>query len=162
LENKLIKHDHLWTLILGAVLAFLLGVGMGANDVSNAFGTSVGSKVLTHRQAYALATIFETLGAILIGFRVTETMRSKVVDVAVYVMEPATLLEGQVAVLGGSAIWMLIATFAKLPVSTTNSVIGSTLGFSLMAKRMDGIEWREISRIGGQLHSEKFKKHTIT
>uniref|UniRef100_A0A1I8BK31 Phosphate transporter n=1 Tax=Meloidogyne hapla TaxID=6305 RepID=A0A1I8BK31_MELHA len=146
------QNSTLWSLIVGAILAFVLGFGMGANDVSNAFGTSVGSKVLTLKQAYILASIFETLGAIFVGYNVTDTMRKSVVVLSEYENNPKALLFGQIAILGGCSGWLMIATFAELPVSTTHSVVGATIGFSFMMKGMSSIQWWEVGKIG---------KHTI-
>uniref|UniRef100_A0A915M0G3 Phosphate transporter n=1 Tax=Meloidogyne javanica TaxID=6303 RepID=A0A915M0G3_MELJA len=136
-----------WALFVGAVLAFVLGFGMGANDVSNAFGTSVGSKVLTLKQAYILASIFETLGAIFVGYNVTDTMRKSVVVLSEYADNPKALLFGQIAILGGCSGWLMIATFAELPVSTTHSVVGATIGFSFMMKGISSIQWWEVGKI---------------
>lgn len=141
------RQCFLWALIVGICLAFLLGFGMGANDVSNAFGTSVGSGALTLIQAYFLATIFETLGAVLVGYNVIDTMRKGVVDVAVYNNSAGDFMIGQVACLGGTATWLLIATFLHLPVSTTHAVVGATLGFSIACKGFQGIQWMMVVNI---------------
>ncbi|CEF69289.1 Cullin-5 [Strongyloides ratti] len=141
------QSEVLWALIVGACLAFLLGFGMGANDVSNAFGTSVGSKVLTLIQAYILASIFETLGSILVGYNVTDSMRKNVIDTSLYADEPKVLLIGQLAILAGCSSWLIIATIAKWPVSTTQGIVGATAGMSLSMKGFNGIQWMEIVKI---------------
>uniref|UniRef100_A0A0K0F386 Phosphate transporter n=1 Tax=Strongyloides venezuelensis TaxID=75913 RepID=A0A0K0F386_STRVS len=137
----------LWALIVGGVFAFTLGMGMGANDVSNAFGTSVGSKVLTLKKAYILAIIFESLGSILVGYNVTDTVRKSVVDINLYSGYEKDLFFGQIGTLGGCTVWLFLATALNLPVSTTHSLIGATVGMSLVMKGFDGIQWKTIGNI---------------
>ncbi|WKY10101.1 hypothetical protein Q1695_002447 [Nippostrongylus brasiliensis] len=142
--NPFNDNSLLWALVLGVALAFLLGAGMGANDVSNAFGTSVGSGVLTLTQAYFLATVFETLGAVLVGYSVVDTLRKSVVDTGQYVHAPIDLFFGQIAALGGCSAWLIIATCLSLPVSTTHSIVGGTLGYSLVLRGFQGVRWIKI------------------
>ncbi|KAM7292424.1 sodium-dependent phosphate transporter 1-B isoform X1 [Ixodes scapularis] len=139
--------DLLWILVVGFILAFFLAFGVGANDVANSFGTSVGAKVLTLRQACILATIFEILGAILIGYKVSDTVRKGILDVSMYENATKDLMLGNLAALAGSAIWNILATAFSLPISGTHSIIGAVVGFSLVARGLQGIHWWELGKI---------------
>ncbi|XP_055698894.1 sodium-dependent phosphate transporter 2 isoform X2 [Phlebotomus papatasi] len=137
----------LWLVIVGFVIAFVLAFGIGANDVANSFGTSVGSKVLTLRQACWLATVCEISGAVLIGYKVSDTVRKGILDVTMYEGSEKELMFGCVAALTSSAVWLLVATFLKLPISGTHSIVGSTIGFSLVARGFQGINWATLGTI---------------
>uniref|UniRef100_A0AAR2KMR3 Phosphate transporter n=1 Tax=Pygocentrus nattereri TaxID=42514 RepID=A0AAR2KMR3_PYGNA len=138
---------YLWLLVLGFVIAFILAFSVGANDVANSFGTAVGSGVVTLRQACILATIFETLGAILLGAKVSETIRSGIIDVNMYNGSEAVLMAGSISAMFGSAVWQLVASFLKLPISGTHCIVGATIGFSMVARGHQGVRWLELLRI---------------
>lgn len=141
--------DVLWILIVAFIVSFLLAFGLGANDVANSFGTSVGSKVLTLRQACILATIFEIAGSVLVGYKVSDTIRKGIIDLAIYQNSEKELMLGNLSALVGCAVWLLAATFLKLPVSGTHSIVGATIGFSLVAHGAAGIHWMTLVKIIG-------------
>lgn len=142
--------DHiLWLIVLGFLIAFVLAFGIGANDVANSFGTSVGSKVLTIYKACVLATIFEIAGAVLIGYKVSDTMRKGILDVSVYEDAEVELMLGCLSTLAGSAVWLIAATFLKMPISGTHSIVGASIGFSLVARGAQGLHWPILGAIVG-------------
>ncbi|XP_065146538.1 sodium-dependent phosphate transporter 1-B [Paramisgurnus dabryanus] len=139
--------DYLWLLVVGFIIAFVLAFSVGANDVANSFGTAVGSGVVTLRQACILATIFETVGSVLLGAKVSETIRKGIIDVNMYNGSEHVLMAGSVSAMFGSAVWQLAASFLKLPISGTHCIVGATIGFSLVAKGQQGVHWMELLRI---------------
>ncbi|KAL8619404.1 hypothetical protein ACOMHN_057046 [Nucella lapillus] len=142
-----IPSEWLWIVVCGFVVSFVLAFGLGANDVANSFGTSVGAKVLTLVQACILGSIFEVLGAVLIGYKVSDTIRKGIIDVAPYNGTEKLLLLGNLSALSGSCLWLLIATMMRLPVSATHSIVGATVGFSLVAKGAGGVGWMKLGMI---------------
>lgn len=129
-----------WVVALGLVFSFGLAAAMGANDMANAFGTSVGAKVLTLRQAAMIATVFSLAGALSLGAGVTKTIASKIVHVDVFDDEPAMYMVGMFCSLIASAFSVALATRYGLPISTTHAIIGAVVGFSL-AEGRGGVQW---------------------
>lgn len=93
--------EYLWLLIVGFIIAFVLAFSVGANDVANSFGTAVGSGVVTLRQACILATVFETLGSVLLGAKVSETIRNGIIDVGMYNNSESVLMAGSISSMFG-------------------------------------------------------------
>uniref|UniRef100_A0A8C3A188 Phosphate transporter n=1 Tax=Cyclopterus lumpus TaxID=8103 RepID=A0A8C3A188_CYCLU len=138
---------YLWMVILGFIIAFVLAFSVGANDVANSFGTAVGSGVVTLKQACILASIFETLGSMLLGAKVGETIRKGIIDVSLYNETVPVLMAGEVSAMFGSAVWQLIASFLKLPISGTHCIVGATIGFSMVAIGTKGVQWMQLVKI---------------
>ncbi|HJN37723.1 MAG TPA: inorganic phosphate transporter [Gammaproteobacteria bacterium] len=128
-------------LIVAVISGFLMACSIGANDVANAMGTTVGSKTLTVKQAILLAAIFEALGAILAGGQVTTTLREGLIDTHAFMVDPDALVWGMLASLWSSGTWLILATYFGWPVSTTHTIVGAVLGFSFLALGVDGIHW---------------------
>ncbi|VDK32755.1 unnamed protein product [Taenia asiatica] len=146
----MLVESELLLVVVGFMVAFMLAFGLGANDVANSFGTSVGSKVLTLRMACILATICEISGSVLLGGHVSATVRGGIIDPTRFngtEEGPIRLMQGQVSSLCGACLWMLLATFLKIPVSATHSIVGATAGFGLVLFGFQGVQWMGILKI---------------
>jgi PiT family inorganic phosphate transporter len=127
----------------GGYMAF----NIGANDVANAMGTSVGSGALSMRQAVIAAAIFEFAGAVLVGASVTSTISKGIIKPDFFAGEPQLLMYGMLSTLLAAGVWLQIATTLGLPVSTTHSIVGAVLGFGLIAKGIHVAQWGKVVQI---------------
>ena len=134
-------------LAVAAVAGLYMAWNIGANDVANAMGTSVGSGALTLRRAIIVAAIFEFGGAMLVGGTVTETIRQGIVDVSAFGDDPMVIAIGMTCCLLAAALWLNIATYSGWPVSTTHSIVGAVVGFGLIAGGLDAVNWSVMGKI---------------
>jgi solute carrier family 20 (sodium-dependent phosphate transporter) len=132
---------YTWILVTGALNSFIDACGIGANDLANSFGTTYGSKVLSVAQIIGLASVFEFTGAMVLGSPVTNTLAGSISNVAFFKSQPYVLMYGMLCALAGSSTWLYTATYLGLPVSTTHSIVGGIMGFSLVYKGVDGVVW---------------------
>ncbi len=134
---------------MGLAVAFGLYMtwGIGANDVANAMGTSVGSGAITVRQAILIAAVFEFAGVMLAGGHVTSTIRKGVVDPAPIIDSPELLVYGMLSALLAAAVWLMIASWKGWPVSTTHSIVGALVGFAVVGIGKDAVQWDKVGQI---------------
>lgn len=142
--------SHGSTLVMiAAAVGFFMAWGIGANDVANAMGTSVGSKALTIKQAIIIAMVFEFAGAYLAGGEVTSTIRKGIIDPALFVDIPELLVFGMISALLAAATWLLVASILGWPVSTTHSIVGAIIGFAAIGISPDTVAWGKVGGIVG-------------
>ena len=132
---------------LTLLFGFYMSWNIGANDVSNAMGTSVGSKALTLKKAVILAAILEFLGAFLIGSHVSSTIQQGIINPDIFHLSPMVFVVGMISALLATGIWINIASFFHMPVSTTHAIIGAVLGFGTVIGGMHAIDWKSIGVI---------------
>jgi PiT family inorganic phosphate transporter len=136
-----------FALILGATLALYMAWAIGANDVANAMGTSVGSGALTVTGAVIVAGLLEFLGAFLAGGHVTNTVRKGMLDEALVAANPDLVLYGMLAALASAGTLLIVATRYGLPISTTHAIVGAIVGFGSVGLGMDAVAWGKIAQI---------------
>jgi len=136
-------------LVIGitAVLGLYMAWTIGANDVANSMGDAVGSKSISLRNALILAAIFEFCGSTLVGSHVTDTVRQGIVDPNALSSAPAVLALGMACALLGSALWLHLATWWGMPVSTTHSIVGAVAGFGVVAAGWRAVKWGMLGQI---------------
>lgn len=134
-------------LILAAGFGLFMAWGIGANDVANAMATSVGSKALTIKTAVLIAAIFEFAGAFLAGGQVTATIRKGIVETGAIAGQPELLVFGMLSALLAAGLWLMFASRAGLPVSTTHSIVGAITGFAIVGLGMEAVNWPRMGSI---------------
>jgi PiT family inorganic phosphate transporter len=134
-------------LILAVLFGFFMAWGVGANDVANAMGTSVGAKAVTIKQAIIIAMVFEFAGAYLAGGEVTSTIRKGIIDPTALAGNPELVVYGMMASLLAAGLWLLIASTFGWPVSTTHSIIGAIVGFAAVGISVDAVQWVKVGQI---------------
>ena len=131
---------------LAIIFALYMTWGVGANDVANAMGTSVGSGAITVRKAIIIAAIFEFAGAFLAGGHVTGTIRKGIIDASA-VPAPEILVYGMLSALLAAGVWLMIASTYGWPVSTTHTIVGALVGFGMVGLGVDAVEWQKVGSI---------------
>ena len=137
----MIDEMYIWIVITGGLMAFFAAMGIGANDVANAFATSIGSKALTTKQAVIIAVICESLGAILMGAHVSKTIRKGIADYECFENNPELFMYGCMYVLLCIGIWLFLASYFEMPVSTTHSCVGGMIGMTWALKGSECVIW---------------------
>ncbi|MFV0595260.1 inorganic phosphate transporter [Shewanella sp.] len=138
-----------WLIAIAAVFGFLMAWGIGANDVANAMGTSVGSNAITIKQAIIIAMIFEFAGAFLAGGEVTSTIRNGIIDSSYFTQTPELLVYGMIGSLLAAGIWLVVASALGWPVSTTHSIVGAIIGFAAVGVGTESVAWEKVGGIVG-------------
>lgn len=134
-------------IILAVIFGLYMTWGIGANDLANAMGTSVGAGAITVKQAIIIAMIFEFLGAVIAGGHVTKTIRKGIIDPSNIVSSPEILVFGMLAALLSAAVWLMIASSKGWPVSTTHSIIGALIGFAVVGIGPDAVKWGKVGSV---------------
>jgi PiT family inorganic phosphate transporter len=134
-------------LIAAVFLGLYMTWGIGANDVANAMGTSVGSRAITFKQAILIAAVFEFTGAFLAGGHVTSTIRKGIIDPTPIINQPEVLIWGMLAALLAAGIWLMVASYMGWPVSTTHTIVGALVGFCIVGIGPHSVQWGKIGAI---------------
>ena len=134
-------------LFMAVAFGLFMAWGVGANDVANAMGTSIGSGAITIKQAIIIAVIFEFSGAILAGGEVTETIRKGILDASLFADDPHLFVYGMLASLLAAGFWLMIASSLGWPVSTTHSIVGAIVGFGAVGVGVDAVAWDKVGTI---------------
>jgi len=161
MESVLVSHAEIY-IGMAVVFGLFMAWGIGANDVANAMGTSVGSKALTFRQAVMIAAVFELAGAVLAGGEVTKTIRKGIIDVSSLGDTPELLVYGMLASLLAAGIWLLVASRQGWPVSTTHSIVGAIVGFGAVGIGMDAVHWDKVGTIAASWVTSPLLAGTIS
>lgn len=131
-------------MVIVIVAGFYMAWNIGANDVANAMGTSVGSRALTLRQAVIIAAVLEFCGAFFFGSHVSETIQKGIIDPQSFAIQPLLLVYGMLACLIAAGLWLQIASYYGWPVSTTHTIVGAIIGFGVVVGGVDSVQWANV------------------
>jgi len=135
-------------IVLAAIIVgFYMAWNIGANDVANSMACAVGSKALTVFWAVVLAAICNFCGAVLVGSHVADTVRKGIIDTQAFTGDPRMLAHGMLCALLAAAVWLNLASYFGMPVSTTHSIVGAIVGFGILEAGLRHVYWAKLGQI---------------
>ena len=134
-------------IVMAMIFGLFMTWGVGANDLANAMGTSVGSGAVSVKQVIVIAIIFEFLGAVLAGGHVTQTIRKGIIDPTPIINNPEILVFGMLAALLAAGFWLMFASTKGWPVSTSHSIVGAIVGFAIVGIGPEAVNWNKIIKV---------------
>ena len=134
-------------LLITLFLGFYMAWNIGANDVANAMGTSIGSKALTLKRAVILAAILEFAGAFFAGSSVSETIQHGIVSPQIFETAPQIFVLGMMGSLLATGVLLQLASYLRLPISTTHAIVGAVIGFGAVIGGIDAVQWGAVLQI---------------
>ena len=137
----MVLHQYDYLFAIGTIFAFLDAWNIGANDCANSWSSSVSSRSVSYIQAMIMGSILEFAGAVGVGGRVADTIRTKVVSIDAFEGSPALLMLGMVCAVVSASCYLTFATKIGLPVSSTHSILGAVLGMGIGALGGNGVVW---------------------
>ncbi len=135
-----------WFLILSVLAGFMMAFNLGANDVANSMASAVGARAISVRQAVFIAGSLNFVGAVFLGSNVASTIQKGIIDSSM-ISDPNVMMVGMFSALLSAGLWVLVATLTALPVSSTHSIVGSLLGFGLVAGGPGVVNWLKMGGI---------------
>ena len=141
--------DYGYIVVASFIFMFVLALGIGANDTANSWGTSFGSKSVTLRQAFVLASLMEAAGAFALGSHVSGTV-ARIVGPETYCADPYSRvlrMMGMASALLSAAFWLWLASFAGLPLSNTHAIVGANVGFGVMTRGVAAVDWSIVAKV---------------
>ena len=133
--------------ITAVIIGMYMAWNIGANDVANSMADAVGSRALTIFWAVVLAGVCEFFGAVLVGSHVTDTIRKEIIDTTPFIQNPRILVHGMICAMLAAAIWLNLASYFGMPVSTTHSIVGAVVGFGIIQAGVTHIRWGMLGKI---------------
>jgi len=133
-------------IIIGLLIGLYVAWNIGSNDVANSMASAVGAKAITYHQAIVIAAVLNIVGAVFIGSHVTDTVRKGIVDPS-FMSDPKLAIIGFISALLATGLWITLATWKSLPISTTHSIIGALIGFGLVAGGGEVVNWGKLGQV---------------
>ncbi|KAJ4113627.1 hypothetical protein NW765_011232 [Fusarium oxysporum] len=137
----MVLEAYTYVFAIGSCFALLEAYNNGANDVANAWATSVSSRSVTYRGAMVLCCIFELLGALTVGARTASTIKNGIIPMESFRDNAGVQLLAFACASAGASIWVMWCTKHNAHVSSTYSLISSLAGVGIATVGASKVEW---------------------
>ncbi|KXX73763.1 Phosphate-repressible phosphate permease pho-4 [Madurella mycetomatis] len=133
--------QYTYVFVIGTFFALFDAYNNGANDVANAWATSVSSRSITYKQAMIFGTIFEMLGAITVGARTADTIKNQIIPNDAFQGNAGVQMLAFTCALAAASSWVMWCTRHSAHVSSTYSLVSAVAGVGVATVGASQVQW---------------------